>query len=69
MRPVLGPNRLVCENPHISHQRSGDCIATLLYTIRVYQPRRDSTFKNRGPGGGGGMGWRGLEKKRLVFVS
>ena len=63
MRPALGPHRLVFENPHSAHQRSGDCIATLLYTITVYQKRQDSIFMNRGLGVGG------FGKKRLVFVS
>ena len=56
MRPALGPNRLVCENPRIPHRRIGDCITTLLYTITVYQTRRDPIFYGQGVGGGGGGG-------------
>ena len=56
MRPALGPNRLVCENPHISHQQIGDCITTLLYTITVY---RDPIFTHRVMGVGRGLGGGG----------
>ena len=65
MRPALGAQRLVFENPHISHHRSGDCIAALLYTITVYRTRWDSIFTNRGlDGGGGGVGWGGGDLER-----
>ena len=59
MRPALGPNRLVCEYPHIPQQRIGDCITTLLYTITVYQTRQDPIFTHRVMGGGGGGGGGG----------
>ena len=69
MRPTLGPNRIVCENPHIQYQRIGDCITTLLYTITVYQTHRDPIFTDRVRGWVGvWVGW-GFGKKLLVFVS
>ena len=62
MQPALGQHRLVCENPHISHQRIANCITTPLYTITVFQTRQDPIFTDRVRGGGGG-GWRGFGKK------
>ena len=65
VRPALGPHRLAFENPHISHQQIGDCIATLLYTIKVYQTHRDSIYTNRGVGRGGGV--EEIWKERTSF--